>query len=205
MIRLSARLGLVSALVATLSGFSGLGASASDGFTMTYYAGAGDGVAVCDPQSSGVGINGGCDKNAGPGTFDIKIADASGQKINAVMTFRDAGNANVGDPIPFCNELHSYKMPDNATQIWLRITAVGRSGGVPTDPTGLLPTGPVKANLPCGTPSAPTTGTVTWTGSAGTASAALAQPAAPASHATKVVASPTTNAVKVSRSHFTLL
>lgn len=158
-----------AAITAAASGLVMLGAmpAAAGSVSKQYVGGAGDGAmagftpASKDCGSTDPGVNGACALYAG-GDFDVTINDATGQKMNAIVSFKDGSAAAMSTLIPVCGTAHITNAPDGAAAIWIRVGAVGRTGGVSTgDPTN--PTAP-SATLPCGVPSAPTTGTITFSG-----------------------------------------
>jgi hypothetical protein len=158
-----------AAIAASAAGILSLGAmpAAAGDVSKQYVGPAGDaalagfGATSKDCGATDPGVNGACALFSG-GEFDVAISDATGQKINAVVSFKDGAAAAMSTVIPICGTAHITNAPEGAASIWVRVTAVGRTGGVsisdPTNPT------PPAATLPCGVPTAPTTGTIKFSG-----------------------------------------
>jgi hypothetical protein len=150
-----ARLGMSSGASLLLAVACSVGVAAGSQ-SKTYYVPVGDGPvqadtgpALCEPT-----VGSACFDVSGS-DIDVSITDATGQPTPARVFMAPA----TGDPVLLCGKGH-VKLPDDTTQIEIRVGFVGR-GTIPINPP---PTPDWRPTLACPQPEPASTGTITVSG-----------------------------------------
>jgi hypothetical protein len=138
--------------------------------THTYVALGGDATgADCAGAPVATPDQGGSCFVVGPGTVDVVITDASGQKVNGQLSWQNSTTSplptSVGTPVDFCGSVTGVAIPDKADTMFVSIGDYAAGG---------LPFPPAAPKSQCGGPAAATEGTIAVTGSGSTGSRASA-------------------------------